>query len=114
MTKKAVIPEEKIWDKRMFLLMESIVDDQKEGSQKEFLKNIGFNPANLHSVKSGQRSFTIKQFYAACQKYNVSMDWFMGFTNSRARKVEKISAIELLKQAVSLVEAENLKKKRGS
>lgn len=111
MTKKTQKPEEKIWDLRMIQFMDSIIDAKKEGSQKEFLRGIGFNPANLPEVRAGKRSFTVKQFYAACEKYNCSMDWFFGFTNRKPRKAEKTPPMELLKEAVSLLEA-NSKKKR--
>lgn len=98
----------KIWDARMFLLMDNTVGRVKGFDVKEdFIKVIDFpNVQNLKQIRDGKASFRMANFYAACKHFNITMDWFMGFTNDMYRVKAKTSGMQLLKAAVTALELE--------
>ena len=105
------IREIPIWDQRMLALMDAVVKEKKQGTNAEFLKSIGFNPSNIPQVRAGARSFTHRQFKAACELYNCSMDWFYGFSRIRQRKEEKQSPVAMIREALNLLEVSEKKQK---
>jgi len=66
----------KLYDKRMLDLMNYLKSE--EGlSNKDFLESIGFIPYNnIHKVKSGLISFTIKQVDACIKRHKVNPAYF--------------------------------------
>lgn len=99
----------KIWDQRMLLLMESKTSGDRSISRQEFFDSIGFNQSNISQIYAKKQSFKHEHFASAGELYNISMDWFYGFTNSKDRKEKKVTVEDLLKEALQM-----LKSKRHS
>lgn len=98
----------KIWDARMFLLIDNTVG-RVPGFDllEDFVEAIEFpSVSNLKQIRDGKSSFRLNHFMAACKRFNLSMDWFMGFTNEMHRKGTQPAAIELLEAAVAALKLE--------
>jgi len=93
-----------VWDKRMLELMDWCIYKKLVGSEKDFLLKIGFKHSNnKKQILDGKQSFQHEQFLKASNLYNVSMEWFYGYTNYMHRATKKPTAAELLKQALAIL-----------
>lgn len=92
----------KVWDYNMLVLAESVTSG-KTISQNDFFLSIGFNPTNISQIYSKKQSFSHEHFDAASKIYNISMDWFYGFTGAKSRKPVKVTVEKLLKEALELI-----------
>jgi len=93
-----------IWDQRMLTLMDYLIADTKSGIElkQDFFKAIKSNHQSaLARIKNGERSFTHDQIYEASKRFNVSMEWFYGFTDKMKRNNKNDSVEELLQQALT-------------
>lgn len=93
-----------IWNGRMLKLMEYCVKNGISDNQSDWLRAIDIAPPNLNKLKTGERGFTPEQIRAAGVRFNASMEYIFGFSSSMFRKDENKTALDILKEAVSLVE----------
>lgn len=94
----------KIWDTQMLNLMAMKTTGAGSVTQKEFLKKIGFNHANISQILSGKQSFRHEHFHKACKTYGISMDWFYGLSDEMKLSTKKVTPVDLLKQALILIQ----------
>ncbi len=99
----------KVWDSRMLQLMGMKTSGAGSITQKEFLNKVGFNHANISQILSGKQSFRHEHFYKACKVYGISMDWFYGFSEEMKLKSKNATPVDLLKQAIVLIQGTNKK-----
>ena len=101
-----------IWNERMLILMEYCKSNCIRGVQtnQDFLKKIGDNSkgAVLKPIREGRQSFQHEHFQAAGKLFNVSMDWFFGFTDTMKRENSDESVPELLHQAIIKLKREKV------
>lgn len=97
----------RIWDQRMFLLMQHCISTGACDSQRDFLTIIGFRETGLAQVRQGKQSFRHQHFLAAAKKFNIDLNWFYGLPSPMKRIIKNHKTpIALLKEAVLAVEAE--------
>jgi hypothetical protein len=98
------------YDERMLQLMEYVISSRTNDitTKTAFLLSIGFSSvANLAQIKSGLQSFRIEHFVTACRKYNVNANWFLDKDCKEMNRAgKKTSTIDILRQAVLVVESE--------
>lgn len=112
----------KIWDERMFQLMDLLIYNKTVSTEKEFLESIGFaNTNNIKQVREGKQSFRHQHLLAASEQYNINMNWLYGRTSSKSFKEKAQSPIDLISDAllilkkneISVNKAVNKTKKEG-
>ena len=97
---------QQIWNIRMLQLMDHCVSTKKAIDQTEFLKKIGFTTTNnLKQVLEGKQSFRLEHFMNASKKWDISMEWFFGFSHTMKRKISKISAVDLIEEGLRMIKA---------
>lgn len=92
-----------IWDKRMFELIDYVIANKVKGitGNPQFIKAIGIPTlATLDQVKNGKQSFRPKHFHTAAKYFDISMEWFFGFTSNMKRVNKETTVEELLLQAL--------------
>lgn len=92
-----------IWNERMLTLMQYVIDNKIKGIEfkQDFLRRIKINSgATLKPIREGKQSFTLQNFHEAAKLFNVSMEWFFGFTDAMKRNSNSESVEELLQQAL--------------
>ena len=95
-----------IWDKRMIELMEFVCANKIKGitGKPQFIKAVGISQlATIDQVKNGKQGFRPKHFYAASKLFDVSMEWFFGFTKTMKRTSKESSLRDILQQALMMV-----------
>jgi hypothetical protein len=67
-----------ITDSRMLKLIELLKDTGKIETRQEFLDAIDVPKQNIYNIKIMKQSFTTKQIGAACDLYNINVNWIFG------------------------------------
>lgn len=101
-----------IYDKRMFELIDHVISNNIKGikGNPDFIKKVGIPTlATLDQVRNLKQSFRLQHFLKAATLFEVSMDWFFGFTNKMKRTDKAQSVEDLLQQALSQVKKKNIK-----
>lgn len=93
-----------IWDQRMLFLMQHCISNRLCTSI-EFCESIDFPVAALSQVRNRKQSFRLDNIQRAGLKYNVNINWIMGFDQEMKRKPGK-SALQVLKDAIAGIEAD--------
>lgn len=101
-------------DKRMLEVMKHCIEVKSKGvtNIKEWCACIGIEPNNISNITKGVRHFTVEQISNCCLHFGISADYIHGFTNIMYRSNKQITPIQLLKQAVRLVDKEMQGKRR--
>ena len=105
-----------IMDSRMLQVMQYCIDNQVQGitQKKEWCILVGLEPQNLSNVTNGNRSFTVEQIYSCCHQFGIGADYIFGFVDQMNRVGTKATPMQLLKQAVRLVDAEMQGRKKSN
>lgn len=93
-----------IWDKRMLELKEHVIKHEIKGitGNPEFIKAVGISTlATLDQVKNMKQSFRHIHLLNASKLFDVSMEWFYGFTDKMKRVNKNESVEDLLQQALT-------------
>ena len=102
---KASTKELHTTSKRMFLLLQYMVEKEQATSLSNALEKIGISEGNLHKLKTGTNKFTIEQIDAACQMTGFSADYIFGYTTAMLRKPSK-KPIDMMREAMVAIESE--------
>lgn len=105
MTAKKPMP---IWDKRMLQLMDHVTTHKIKNisDNSDFIKVVGIPTlSTISQVKASQQSFRAEHLFNASKIFNVSMDWFFGFTDNMKRDNKKETVESLLQQALTKLKA---------
>jgi len=97
-----------IWDIRMIELMDYVVFNKlkKVDTTEKFRAIIGINNSTtINQVKKGKQSFTHTQLHKAAKHFNISMDWFYGFTDTMYRINSKLTATGMIKEGLRILES---------
>jgi hypothetical protein len=93
---------------RMLSFMEYCVENKIKGigSNLEWCNKVGVHANNLDSIRKNKRSFSKEQLHAAGKVLGADLNYFFGLSNAMFKTAKKESGLQLLKQAVRLVESE--------
>lgn len=84
-----------IWDRRMLELMDHCIRN-KSIKQGSFMKLLGITATGtMKQIRDGRQSFRHQHFLIAAKKFNVSMDWFYGLSDTMKPTGKETTAIEL-------------------
>jgi len=65
-------------DKRIFELMDELINKNVIRFKVEFCKAAGMYPQNLSQVVEGRNHFTLEQVNSLCKEFNVNANWILG------------------------------------
>jgi hypothetical protein len=103
-TKKKAKPKLKLYNFRMFELLDYCLANKKVTSKKDWFERIGSSANNESNYRSGQTSFTVDQVIEACKVSGFSSDWVMGLSEVKFRNESKLSPLDRIKIAVNELE----------
>jgi hypothetical protein len=95
-----------IVNQRMLKWMQYAVETGKADNQKDWCDQIGFPFTNISQIKNGLQGFTLGQIEKASKLINGNMNWLWNLETNVLRKSKQHTAIELLRQATTVIETE--------
>lgn len=101
-----------VHNQRMLELLKYARQKHLVQTDGEFFEKIGFLHQNYYGIKDSSRSFTIEQMIKACELTGSSMDWLCGLSERRVIRKEIPEPLEMIKEAVRIMETNGHKSLR--